>query len=56
MNETAEIRSQIRRVLEEMIPEKPQRVDGALDRIMEIVNPFRQVAQEEMERFRDTLS
>ena len=56
MNETAEVRDKIRQVLEDLVPAEPQTVDRALDRIMEVIEPFRLIAREELERFRPTFA
>ena len=49
MSESTEIREKIRRVLEDELLQ-PQTVDRALDRIMELVDPFEKLACEELER------
>jgi len=54
MTQAAEVREKIRHVLEEVSQAEPQVIDQALDRIMDVVDPFRQAAIEELERFRPT--
>jgi hypothetical protein len=54
MTQSTEVREQIRHVLEEMSPVEPQMIDRVVDRIMDVVDPFRQTAIEELERFRPT--
>ena len=56
MTQAAEVREKIRHVLEEVSQADPQIIDQALDRIMDVVDPFRQTAIEELERFRSTFT
>jgi hypothetical protein len=56
MSQTAEVRGKVREVLEDFRPGTPLAVEVALDRIMEVVDPFQQVASEELERYRSTFA
>lgn len=56
MNETAELREKIRQVLEDVVSSEPQVINDALNRIMDVVDPFQQLAREELERFRSTFA
>ena len=56
MSETAELRDKIRQVLVGVVPAGSAAVEEALDRIMEGVDTFERLAQEELSRFRDTFA
>ena len=56
MGETQEVRQKIRQILEDVVPAEPQSVERALDRIMEVIDPFERAAREELERFRSTFA
>lgn len=56
MNETADVKKKIRQVLEDLVSSNPQSVDEALDRIMEAIDPFQKLAQEELERYSSTFA
>lgn len=56
MNETAEVREKIRQVLEDVVSSESHSVDQALDRIMDAIDRFRQLADEELERYRSSFA
>jgi hypothetical protein len=49
MNETADVKEKIRQVLEDVVSSPSHNADQALDRIMDAIDPFRQLAHEELE-------
>lgn len=56
MSESAAIREQIRNILQQVIPNEPATQERTLDQIMQLVDPFQQLAREEMDRFRATFA
>lgn len=56
MNEPADVKEKIRQVLEDVVASESHSIEQALDRIMEAIDPFRQIAQEELERYRSSFA
>lgn len=48
----SEVRARIRQVLEDLVGDDPRTLELALDRIMDVVEPFQQAAREELEAMR----
>jgi hypothetical protein len=56
MAPTAEVRERIREVIQDVARSEPEIIDLAVERIMDVVDPFRKAAFEEMDRFRATFT
>lgn len=56
MTDSPDTRPRIRRILEEVAAGGPLTVDNALDRILQICDPFEQIAMEELEQYRSTFT
>ena len=52
----SELSEKIRRALEAELPADKQKVDRAVEPILDIVDPFQEAAREELERFRSTFA
>jgi hypothetical protein len=56
MDESAEVREKVRQVLGDLVPDDPNKLETALERIIDVIDPFQQAAREELERFRSTFA
>lgn len=54
MAPAAELREKIREVIQDIARAEPEKVESAVERIMNVIDPFRQAALEEMDRYRAT--
>lgn len=56
MSESGVLREQIRTILQEVIPKDPAMLERTLNQIMQLVDPFQQLAREEMDRYHATFA
>jgi hypothetical protein len=56
MADHSQLREKIREVLEQEIPSDPEKIERAVNRILELVDPFERAVREELERFRSTFA
>ncbi|HYP15410.1 MAG TPA: hypothetical protein VEQ63_15890 [Bryobacteraceae bacterium] len=51
-----ELEARIREVLQDEMPGDPDKIERAVHRLLELVNPFEKAAQEELDRYRVTFA